>query len=96
MPEYNLHVLGLNLSFATEVPAERLYRAVDFLNDRFTQLESRGQHLSKERLLIYLALSLANDYLQDKDKWSQLEEQLHQLVLRIDALESNKPITLEG
>lgn len=87
MPEYNLHVLGLNLSFATEVPSERLYRAVDFLDERFAQLEGRGQHLSKERLLIYLALSLANDYLQDKDNLAQIEEHLRQLVLRIDASE---------
>jgi cell division protein ZapA len=84
MPGYNLHVLGLDLSFSTEAPPERLNTAVDFLQSRYKDLESRARHLSKERLLTYLALSLADDYLHDKDKLTQLEIKLEQLVAKID------------
>ena len=43
--------------------------------------------MSKERLLTYLALSLADDYLQDQGKLSQLEGNLQQLLSKIDSPE---------
>lgn len=92
MPGYNIHVLGLDLSFSTEAPSERLNRAVDFLHARYKDLESRGRHLSKERLLTYLALSLADDYLLDRDKLQQLEARLQQLVSRIDIPEKENDL----
>lgn len=87
MPGYNVHVLGLELSFSTEVPSDRLDQAVELIQDRYRGLEARGKHLSKERLLTYLALSLADDYLHDKERLLQLETRLHELVSQIDILE---------
>jgi len=43
--------------------------------------------MSKERLLTYLALSLADDYLQDQGKLLQLESTLQQLLTKIDSPE---------
>lgn len=80
-------VLGLELSFAADVPPERIHNAVDFIHQRYRDLQGRASNMSKERLLTYLALSLADDYLQDQGKLSQLEGNLHQLLSKIDSPE---------
>jgi cell division protein ZapA len=87
MPGYNLTVLGLDLSFAADVPPERIHKAVDLVHQRYRDLQGRASSMSKERLLTYLALSLADDYLQDQGKLSQLEGNLQQLLSKIDSPE---------
>ncbi len=80
-------VLGLDLSFAADVSPERIYKAVDLVHQRYKDLEGRVSHMSKERLLTYLALSLADDYLHDQEKLLQLEDTLQQLLSKIDSPE---------
>ena len=80
-------VLGLDLSFAADVSPERIHKAVDFVHQRYRDLEGRVSHMSKERLLTYLALSLADDYLQDQGKLSHLEGTMQQLLSKIDSPE---------
>ena len=80
-------VLGLDLSFAADVPPERIHNAVDFVHERYRDLQGRASNMSKERLLTYLALSLADEYLQDQGKLSQLEGNLQQLLSKIDSPE---------
>ena len=78
-------VLGLDLSFAADVPPERIHKAVEFVQQRYSDLQGRASSMSKERLLTYLALSLADDYLQDQGKLTQLEGNLQQLLSKIDS-----------
>jgi len=80
-------VLGLDLSFAADVAPERINKAVDFIQQRYEILQGRASYMSKERLLTYLALSLADDYLQDQGKLRQLEGNLQQLLSKIDSPE---------
>lgn len=80
-------VLGLDLSFAADVPPERIHKAVDLIHQRYQDLQGRVSNMSKERLLTYLALSLADDYLHDQGKMSQLEGTLQQLLSKIDSPE---------
>ncbi len=88
-------VRGLELSFAADVPPERIHQAVDFVHKRYSELQGRASNMSKERLLTYLALSLADDYLHDQGKLTQLEGNLQQLLSKIDSPEE-QPKTLEG
>lgn len=80
-------MLGLDLSFAADVPPERIHKAVDLIHQRYQDLQGRASNMSKERLLTYLALSLADDYLHDQGKMSQLEGTLQQLLSKIDSPE---------
>lgn len=80
-------MLGLELSFAADVSPERLDSAVELLKNRYALLQGRAGQMSKERLLTYLALSLADDYLQDQRKLLQLETTLQQLLTKIDSPE---------
>ncbi len=80
-------VLGLDLSFAADVPPERIQQAVEFVHKRYQDLQGRASSMSKERLLTYLALSLADDYLHDQGKLEQLENNLQRLLSKIDSPE---------
>ena len=83
-------VLGLDLSFAADVPPERIHKAVEFVQQRYSDLQGRASSMSKERLLTYLALSLADDYLHDQGKLTQLEGNLQQLLSKIDSPEEQQ------
>lgn len=78
-------VLGLELSFSADVPPERIHSAVDLLHERYGVLKGRANNMSKERLLTYLALSLADDYLHDQKKLLEHETTLQQLLTQIDS-----------
>ena len=84
MPGYNLQVLGLELSFSANISEDRLLKVVDLINQRYRTLESQVGLMSKERLLTYLALSLADDYLHDQERLIQVEATLSQLISKID------------
>ena len=86
MPVYNLQVLGLELSFSADISEERLGKAVELIEKRYRNLESQVGLMSKERLLTYLALSLADDYLHDKERLREVENSLAKLISKIDCL----------
>jgi len=84
MPGYTLDVLGLEVNFKAEASADRIKRAKCLLEKRYADLNGRGRNLSKERLLIFLALGLADDYLQSDDRLAKLDEQIATLLNKID------------
>ena len=55
------------------------------LEERFQPLLEMGRNLSKEKLLVVLALSLADDFLQCTDRLQELEQKLEQLLHKIDS-----------
>lgn len=83
MPGYTLDVLGLEVSFKAEASSDRIKRAKALLESRYAELNGRGRNLSKERLLIFLALGLADDYLQNEDRLAKLDEQIATLLNKI-------------
>nr|WP_291322755.1 cell division protein ZapA [Desulfonatronospira sp.] len=90
MFEYNLNILGLDLNFKTDADPERIDQAREYLEKRYSELKNRGKKLSKERLLVYLALGLADDYLQSDIRLSLLQDRIDELVNKIDSPEADK------
>ncbi len=87
MPGYNINILGLDLIFRTEASPERVEQANKLLKERFAELEQRGNKLSKERLLVFLALSLADDYLHSDQKLADLQNKVIELLQKVERLE---------
>ncbi|MFO7728552.1 MAG: cell division protein ZapA [Desulfonatronovibrio sp.] len=90
MPAYNINILGLDLVFTTDASQKRVDQAGKFLEERYAELEQRGSKLSKEKLLVFLALSLADDYLHSGKKLANLQSRVDELLQKIDRLETNK------
>jgi len=83
MPSYHLSILGQEVSFKTNVSEERIKEAARHIESRFKHLDLYGSRLSKEKLLILVALSLADDSLQCSHTLQRTEERLASLLDKI-------------
>jgi len=72
--------MGLEISFKTDATPERVEAARVLLEDRYTNLSKNAGDLSKEKLLTFLALSLADDYLVNMAKLDRLEEKIGEIL----------------
>ncbi|BBD09654.1 cell division protein ZapA [Desulfovibrio ferrophilus] len=88
MPSYTLSVLDLEVSFKAQADHERVQAAKELLEDRYKELTQHGRRLSKEKLLTFLALGLADDLLQNKEELADLMERLANLDAKIDQAEA--------
>jgi len=86
MPEYHINVLGQEVSFRTNAGESRVRDAELLIRRTFNRLNTYGSRLSNEKLLILVALSLADDYLQTHQKLQSYQEELQRLVETIDSV----------
>ncbi|GAB6887322.1 cell division protein ZapA [Desulfothermus okinawensis JCM 13304] len=84
MPTYRLTILGQEVSFRANVDEARIQEAKKVVLDRFDKLNTFGSRLSNEKLLILVALGLADDLLQTKRKLQDTEIKLKQLLEKIE------------
>lgn len=84
MPSYNLSVLGLDVSFKAEADPQRVQEAKNLVEERYAHLDFKGNQISKEKLLTFVALGLADDLLVSGQKLAAQEERLRKLAARID------------
>ncbi|XPV76104.1 MAG: cell division protein ZapA [Desulfovibrio sp.] len=80
MSRFNLTLLGLELTFKADASKERVARAQELVEERARDLKRDGNEISKERLLTFLVLTLADDYLEVQDKLENLEKRLANLL----------------
>ena len=81
----NLTVLGLEISFKPGADMERVQRAVRLMEERFAdqKLRSHGGQ-SKDILLTFLALGLADDLLHSKIKLDDVQNRITSLLSKIE------------
>lgn len=84
MPSYSLPVFGLEISFSTDAEPDRVRRAKELIETRYDRLERGGGNLSREKLLAFLALALADDYLLATERLTDLESRIDQLLQAVD------------
>ncbi len=84
MGSHTLEVLGVEVSFKAEADPRRVERARDLINDRYRRLTEHGGHLSKEKLLTFLALALADDVIQLQDEKDKTGNKLKELLVNIE------------
>lgn len=84
MPSYNLSILGQEVAFKTDADEKRIREAEKLIAYKFSRLDTEGIRLSREKILLLVALSLADDFLQSNQKLQQVEQRLKQLLEKID------------
>lgn len=88
MAHYNFNVLGQDVSFKAEADPTRIEQARVLLEERFNQLQQHGKQLSKEKLLTFLALALADDMLQAKEEMKKSEQKVQSIL---DSISTQTP-----
>lgn len=84
MRSHTLDVLGLEVSFKAEADPRRIERAKTLLEERYTRLSQHGGHVSKEKLLTFLALALADDVIQAQDDKEETAGRVRRLLTSIE------------
>lgn len=83
----NLNVLGLEIAFRSGADMERVRRAARLVEEKFEVQQSRSRGQSKDVLLTFLALGLADDVLQSKKELGDVRERIHFLLSKIEESE---------
>ena len=84
MRSHTLDVLGLEVSFKAEADPKRIERAKALLEERYSRLSQHGGHVSKEKLLTFLALALADDVIQAQDDKEETADRVRRLLTSIE------------
>jgi len=84
MPSYTISVLDLEITFRADADHARVEAAKRTVEERFASLSAKGKNLSKEKLLTFVALGLADDFLLTCTKLGQLETRLEELLQRME------------
>ena len=88
MAHYNFNVLGQDVSFRAEADPTRIEQARVLLEERYNKLQQHGKQLSKEKLLTFLALALADDMLLAREEMLKSEQKVQSIL---DSLPTKTP-----
>lgn len=81
----SLKVLGLELEFKTGADMERAQTAARLLEDMYIEQKARGLgSQSKDIILTFLALALADELIQMKTREEQRNTRLYELLAKIE------------
>ena len=84
MYSHSIQVLGLPLTFKSEAEPERMARVCALIEDRFARLFNSEGSVSKEKLLVFLSLSLADDILNLQDERLRTDTKLQEFLGNIE------------
>jgi cell division protein ZapA len=84
MRSHTLEVLGLEVSFKVEADPRRIERARALLEERYAKLSRHSGHVSKEKLLTFLALSLADDVVLLQDEAGTCAKRMQELLAAME------------
>jgi len=84
MHSFNLTVLGLEISFRAEADQRRVENAKALVEERFERLRFHGGRISREALLTFLVLGLADDLLQSHEQLADTQYRIDALLTKID------------
>lgn len=85
MPSYSKVILGLELSFKTDAEPERVEGAKALVEERYRLLNPVDKNLSKEKLLTFVALGLADDLMMANQRLAEMESKLDKILSKIKA-----------
>lgn len=89
MRNHTLTIMGLEVSFKAEADPTRVERAKTLIEERYAKLTSHGGQISKEKLLTFLALSLADDLIALQDDREKTQEHINRLLTGIEEVTAN-------
>jgi cell division protein ZapA len=84
MHSHSLELLGLDLHFKSDAEPERIESARLLIEERYSRLYRPGSTISKEKLLMFLALSLADDFLLLREEKRETEQKLLEFLGNIE------------
>ena len=80
MESYQLDVCDLKLAFRTAAGPERVERARHYVDEIYAQMKAYGGPLGKDKVLVMMLISLADDFLQLREQHSMTDDRLDKML----------------
>ena len=77
-------VLGIDLVFRAEASPEQVEEAKALVEGRFEKLQQSGRLFSREKLLTFLALGLADDLIQAEKQAGAMQQRMQGILAEIE------------
>ena len=84
MPEHTITVLGIDLVFRAEASPQQVEEARALVEGRFEKLQQSGRLFSREKLLTFLAIGLADDLIQADKQVSAMQKRMQGILTEIE------------
>ena len=84
MPEHTITVLGIDLVFRAEASPEQVEEAKALVEGRFEKLQQNGRLFSREKLLTFLAIGLADDLIQAEKQAGAMHTRMQGILADIE------------
>ena len=80
MHSYHLDHCDLQVAFRTEAGPERVERARQYVEERYGRVKAQGGQFGRDRLLVMLLISMADDLLELQERNSRADSRLDELL----------------
>ena len=80
MHSYHLDLCDLQVAFRTEAGPERVERARQYVEERYGRVKAQGGQFGRDRLLVMLLISMADDLLELQERNSRADPRLDELL----------------
>lgn len=80
MHSYHLDLCDLQVAFRTEASPERVERARQYVEERYGRVKAQGGQFGRDRLLVMLLISMADDLLELQEQKSRVDSRLDELL----------------
>ena len=80
MHSYHLDLCDLQVAFRTEAGPERVERARQYVEERYGRVKTQGGQFGRDRLLVMLLISMADDLLELQERNSRADSRLDELL----------------
>jgi cell division protein ZapA len=84
MLDHVVNVLGIDLTFKADVSTPQVEEAKVLVESRFEKLQKSGRLFSREKLLTFLALGLADDLIQAEKQAGDMQERVQDMLAEIE------------
>ena len=88
MHSYHLDLCDLQVAFRTEAAPDRVEKARQYVEERYGKVKAQGGQFGRDRLLVMLLISMADDLLELQERNSRADSRLDELL---QSLEENTP-----
>ncbi len=83
MRTFEFTLLGMEISFRADADPQQVETARALVEERFGKLAFHGRQMSREKMLTYVSLGLADDLLQSERQVGEMRERLEALLAKI-------------
>ena len=84
MQSYHLTLCDLQVAFRTEASAQRVEKARQYVEERYSKVKAQGGQFARERLLLMLLISMADDLLELQEKSAAIDSRMAELLQHLE------------